>query len=317
MMRILEYSIFILLHSSYVTSDITTDYLTTPCSSLSASISDVKVTQRLQSSTALVYSNSMDCKYMVTVPSGYFVVAVFRRFELEPQDSSGTCLDYVNFHEGSSSGALLNSDPYCDKTNPGNATSAGNSMTLHFLTDSSAQYRGFDLLFTAAQNVPCSSTQYTCNTSICIDITLKCDGFNQCGDNSDESVCTAADFADDSSDNTVLIAGLCIGLGSAAIIGAIIGIYIYRQYRWRKFLRDPLPEIQKWDSGDTYPVTQKYYKHEYRNYNYSSIDSREPSRMSNDFDTDDELGGMDPTRKTASSPISSTSSKVKKNESEA
>ena len=62
------------------------------------------------------------------------------------------------------------------------------------------------------------------------------------------------------SDNFALIAGLSIALGSLVIIGILIGVYIYRQYKWKLFLKDPFPVIQQWDNENTYPLTKKYYK---------------------------------------------------------
>ena len=37
---------------------------------------------------------------------------------------------------------------------------------------------------------PCASNYYGCSNGLCIDQTLRCDSFNQCGDESDEAACT-------------------------------------------------------------------------------------------------------------------------------
>lgn len=254
-----RFSIFFFIFSLIIPStiSISTVYLTTSCDQTVAITTGIS----LQSSTALQYSNSMNCYLAVTVPTNYKVVAVFRRYEIEDKLHSA-CVDYVNFYDGTdTSASLLNSDPYCGNTAPTNITSTGTSLTVQLVTDSSGIYRGFDLLLSAFSNAPCSSDQYSCSNSLCISSTLKCDNYDQCGDQSDESDCTDADLANTaSSDNSALIAGIAIGVGSVVIICVLIGIYVYRQYRWKLFLKDPLPVIQQWDNQTNYPLTRKYYK---------------------------------------------------------
>jgi ABC-type transport system involved in multi-copper enzyme maturation permease subunit len=88
-------------------------------------------------------------------------------------------------------------------------------------------------------------------------------------------------------DNSALIYGLAFGLGSAIIIGIIIGILVYRHYRWKKFLKEAIPKHHFQSSTSNYPITNKYYKRTFPSYSYKSVDSYTPSRMSNDFETDD------------------------------
>ena len=76
---------------------------------------------------------------------------ISQRFELEPQ-RSGSCADYVNLHDGGDlSSGTLNTDVMCGSslTNTTYVTT-GQQMTLHFVTDSSAVYLGFNIIFTAA-----------------------------------------------------------------------------------------------------------------------------------------------------------------------
>lgn len=75
-----------------------------------------------------------------------------RRFELEEQ-RTGACVDYLNFYDGASTGSSkINAQPYCDRTGPHNVSSSSTSMTLEFVTDGSAGYRGFDIIFAAVTN---------------------------------------------------------------------------------------------------------------------------------------------------------------------
>lgn len=237
----------------------TTDYMTTTCTN---SVS-MNIARRLQTSTSLTYSNSMSCTYTITVPSGYFVQANIRRFELE-EKRYGACVDYANFYDGGSTGSTkLNTDPYCDQSAPSQLASTGTKMTIEFHSDNSAVYRGFDIIFAAATNAPCSGDQFACSNSKCVSSLLYCDNYNHCGDESDEANCTVA-ATTTAADNTALIAGLTIGLTVLVLVCVFTGIYIYRYYRWKLFLKDPVPKMKQWKQDNSYPVTKKYYRAQYQ-----------------------------------------------------
>lgn len=79
-------------------------------------------------------------------------IALCRRFELEEQ-RTGACVDYVKFYAGACTGSpKINPQPYCDRSGPHNVSSSSTSMTLEFVTDGSARYRGFDIIFAAFTN---------------------------------------------------------------------------------------------------------------------------------------------------------------------
>ncbi|XP_062613712.1 neuropilin and tolloid-like protein 1 [Saccostrea cucullata] len=278
-------------------------YLPSTCSSPLAS--SFTTSMRVQSSTALTYSNDVNCVITVTAPSGHKVLAIPRRFELEEQ-RTGTCVDYLNFYDGTStSSTKINAQPYCDRSGPHNVSSSSTSMTLEFVTDSSARYRGFDIIFAAIKNAPCATDYFGCSNGLCVDRTLRCDSFNQCGDESDENACTAEELGI-VDDNSALIYGPAFGLGFFVILCILIGVLVYRHYKWKRFLREPVPQEHYQSSSSNYPVTKKYYKRAYQNYAYKSVDSRLPSRMSNDFETDDDLDA-------GSRPVSSSSSSKQQN----
>nr|XP_022345075.1 low-density lipoprotein receptor class A domain-containing protein 3-like [Crassostrea virginica] len=269
-------------------------------SSSSASSASFTTSMRIQSSTGLTYSNNANYVITVTAPSGHKVLAIPRRFELE-EKRSGACVDYLNFYDGTTTGSLINPQPYCDRDGPHNVSSSSTSMTLEFVTDGSARYRGFDIIFAAYTNAPCASNYYGCSNGLCIDQTLRCDSFNQCGDESDEAACTAEELGL-VDDNSALIYGLAFGLGSFVVITIIIGVLVYRHYKWKRFLNEPIPKEHYSNALRNYPVTNKYYKKPYQTaYAYTNV----PSRMSNDFETDDDLD-------VASRPTSPSSSDSKK-----
>lgn len=106
-------------------------------------------------------------------------------------------------------------------------------------------------------------------------------------------------------DNSALIYGLAFGLGSLVVIGVIIGVLVYRHYKWKRFLNEPIPKEHYTSTLRNYPVTKKYYKKGYQSYAYTNVASGPPSRMSNDFETDEDLDiGSRPT-----TPSSSASKK--------
>lgn len=107
-------------------------------------------------------------------------------------------------------------------------------------------------------------------------------------------------------DDSALIYGLAFGLGSVVVISIIVGVLVYRHYRWKRFLNEPIPKDHYQNASSNYPVTKKYYKRAYQSYTYNSIDSQIPSRMSNDFETDDDLDA-------GSRPMTPSSSVSKKN----
>ncbi|XP_046550347.1 neuropilin and tolloid-like protein 2 [Haliotis rubra] len=66
---------------------------------------------------------------------------------------------------------------------------SGSSVTFKFKTDSSFQYGQFDILITSfntADNGTCAASRFICDNDLCISKTLTCNGYNDCGDDSDE-----------------------------------------------------------------------------------------------------------------------------------
>ncbi|XP_046550336.1 low-density lipoprotein receptor-related protein 12-like [Haliotis rubra] len=85
----------------------------------------------------------------------------------------------------------------------------GSSVTFVFNTDGANQDGQFDILvtsFSLSINGTCSSDRFLCDNSRCVSWSVACNGFNDCGDNSDElDVC---------------------GIGVAAISGIAVGSFV-------------------------------------------------------------------------------------------
>ncbi|KAK6178490.1 hypothetical protein SNE40_013275 [Patella caerulea] len=226
---------------------------------------------QLETSKSLTYPFQMNCTYTITVPSAKTILVVISRFEVE-EKVTGICTDYLNIYDGGDNKAsLLNTSPLCGSSVTGNFTSTGSSLTFDFKSDETAVYRGFGLLVTAIENAPCTSAQFSCNNGLCIDTSLKCDGYNQCGDSSDEINCQEnAASSTAGIDNTPLIIGVIVGL---VVVGGLIGaiiLHVYKKNQWKKFLHQHLEDPDVWNPSPSYPVTRKYYRN--GNYNTLNID---------------------------------------------
>ncbi|XP_064599401.1 neuropilin and tolloid-like protein 1 isoform X2 [Liolophura sinensis] len=220
---------------------------------------------RLESSTAIFYSNNADCTFTVTAPSSRKILVLFRQFELENKDN-GNCLDFVNFHDGvDTSAPVLNSEPLCSNSPPDNVTSSGHVLTLHFVTDSRAVYRGFELLFVVYKDSPCDEDFFSCSNNICVSSKSACDGFDHCGDNSDEINCLV-DAPQEETSYTGVIVGGVLAFAVLCLIAVFLGVYFYRKRKFMNLLKQfrALPDIPLKEPQPSYPVTDQYIRREFK-----------------------------------------------------
>lgn len=72
-----------------------------------------------------------------------------QRFDLE-EKTSGACVDYLNIHDGAATTAGLLATQLCGSvTNTFNYTTSGQSVTFHFKSDNTGNFRGFEVLYVA------------------------------------------------------------------------------------------------------------------------------------------------------------------------
>ncbi|XP_046333614.2 suppressor of tumorigenicity 14 protein-like [Haliotis rufescens] len=110
-------------------------------------------------------------------------------------------------------------------------TAPTGSMSFRFKTDYVTQTGQFDILVTAFSSSPCSSRRFQCDNDHCVSNDLKCNGFDDCGDNSDEnSGC-------DSILGTGAIAGIAVGAIVFIVIVVVLSI-VGRVYRRRHCVTD-------------------------------------------------------------------------------
>ncbi|KAL7870623.1 hypothetical protein SRHO_G00081200 [Serrasalmus rhombeus] len=119
------------------------------------------------------------CEWTIQVASNMNVKLLFSKFMMlkgDPQCQK----DYVQVNEEKLCGEL-----------PTNTvrTSNTNQMTVIFYSDASFVDRGFNATFTAFEPTnPCPG-KFQCKSNRCISLDLRCDGWNDCGDSSDERNC--------------------------------------------------------------------------------------------------------------------------------
>nr|XP_057941514.1 suppressor of tumorigenicity 14 protein homolog [Doryrhamphus excisus]XP_057941515.1 suppressor of tumorigenicity 14 protein homolog [Doryrhamphus excisus]XP_057941516.1 suppressor of tumorigenicity 14 protein homolog [Doryrhamphus excisus] len=127
------------------------------------------------------YPPAVDCKWTIKVPAGKKVRLRFNMFRMkEPGVDIRVChKDYVQIMD----------DKYCGELSLLALTSTTNIMEVTFHSDESYTDKGFSAEYSAydPQN-PCPN-MFACASGICISKDLKCDGWNDCGDMSDEMKC--------------------------------------------------------------------------------------------------------------------------------
>lgn len=130
------------------------------------------------------YPPKITCEWLIEVPAGKVVKLLFKRLLLSQLGKKDTNCDkdYVQ----------VNGKKWCGEKPDGSVTetSSTNKMTVVFYSDESHVDQGFFAQYEAidVQN-PCPD-KFRCRNNNCIKLALKCDGWNDCGDMSDEVKCS-------------------------------------------------------------------------------------------------------------------------------
>lgn len=127
------------------------------------------------------YPPAVDCRWTIKVPAGNKVRIKFTLFRMkEPGVDIRVChKDYVEIMD----------TKYCGELSSLALTSTTNTLDVMFHSDESYTDKGFSADYSAYDpKNPCPN-QFACNSGMCISKDRKCDGWNDCGDMSDEMKC--------------------------------------------------------------------------------------------------------------------------------
>ncbi|XP_008287075.1 suppressor of tumorigenicity 14 protein homolog [Stegastes partitus] len=125
------------------------------------------------------YPPRTSCVWNIEASKDKFVKVQFNKFSLGNQ-SSQCPNDYVD----------VNGQRLCGRKSESTViTSKSNKMTIRFNSDSSYVSQGFSAEYEAfVPTNPCPG-RFQCSSNLCINKTLQCDGWSDCGDDSDELNC--------------------------------------------------------------------------------------------------------------------------------
>uniref|UniRef100_A0A669C9U2 ST14 transmembrane serine protease matriptase n=1 Tax=Oreochromis niloticus TaxID=8128 RepID=A0A669C9U2_ORENI len=128
------------------------------------------------------YPPRKNCSWTITVAPGSKVRLRFTMFRMkEPGVDTRFChKDYVE----------IMGNKYCGEVASLSLTSDTNVLVVNFHSDQSHTDKGFSAVYSSYDpSNPCPD-RFSCTNGLCIDRKLKCDGWNDCGDMSDERQCS-------------------------------------------------------------------------------------------------------------------------------
>ncbi|XP_054903943.1 suppressor of tumorigenicity 14 protein homolog [Poeciliopsis prolifica] len=127
------------------------------------------------------YPPAMKCTWTIKVSAGNKVRVTFNIFRMkEPGVDVRRChKDYVE----------IMGKKYCGELPSLVLTSESNELKVIFNSDESYTDKGFHATYTAINPADPCPDQFTCSNGFCIDKQRRCDGWNDCGDMSDERKC--------------------------------------------------------------------------------------------------------------------------------
>ncbi|NXJ71748.1 ST14 protein, partial [Rostratula benghalensis] len=131
------------------------------------------------------YPPALDCLWSIEVPPTKNVKVRFNMFfVLEPGIPVTTCTkDYVQ----------INSTKYCGERSQFVVASSNNKIEVQFHSDQSHTDTGFLAEYLSYDSSDPCPGKFTCNTGRCIDRRMRCDGWLDCVDGSDERSCNCTD----------------------------------------------------------------------------------------------------------------------------
>lgn len=134
------------------------------------------------------YGKGLRCTWTIEAPVGWMVELVAEAFELE--GSSSSCYrDYIIVYDGPWTN-YTRLGTYCG-TSFQPMSSTGRFMTILFITNTYTTMNGFKLHYNFTQTpiYSCRNNYYLCGDHRCVPQNYRCDGDDDCGDDTDEHHC--------------------------------------------------------------------------------------------------------------------------------
>ncbi|XP_050949807.1 ST14 transmembrane serine protease matriptase b [Labeo rohita] len=132
------------------------------------------------------YPPKSECVWNIEVPSGKHIKVKFDKLSIHsPDQNTISCpADYLEI-------SSRNTFRVCGEKPPKTVyTIKSNEATIKFHSDLSYVSEGFSAEFLAFEPTDPCPGKFQCDNDLCVSPNLKCDGYNDCGDMSDERGCT-------------------------------------------------------------------------------------------------------------------------------
>ncbi|XP_067651451.1 uncharacterized protein [Haliotis asinina] len=208
----------------------TIHYMNEECNLTIRSVFDTRI--QLTADPALPLKVNWTCTVIVrTDTEGEMLLILFRDFDTLSSENCRT--NGLNVY--ASNGTLMNGpDGDCGTETPnGQFESGGSDLTFQFHTDSSEQRGNFDMLVTAIShsNDTCPPERFHCKNKRCVSVYVTCNGFDDCGDGSDEI--QGCGYS-----SKIVIITVASVLVAAVVVSLIIFIAQYRRRKYRRLTRN-------------------------------------------------------------------------------
>ncbi|XP_073706508.1 ST14 transmembrane serine protease matriptase a [Garra rufa] len=127
------------------------------------------------------YPPNTTCQWDIEVPEGKFIKLKFPKFMVSSGSQNSCPGDYVQ---------VVGKSTLCGQQ-PANTmvTVSSNKTTVIFRSDLSQVDRGFNATYEVFEPTDPCPEKFQCDNKRCIDPDLRCDGWNDCGDSTDERKC--------------------------------------------------------------------------------------------------------------------------------